>query len=236
MATWCPSLKILKMNWNLVGGIGEIWRFRIAKFVPFWHPRWLPIWEALGQHGDSELLNQFVTISMMAATATVWKLFSWQLMPRSVDQGPSLIHMSVSNFSHFCTPPHNCSRVLWFHVGRPLVCLSIRFWFPDDNLSKHQWIFTKLGMCIDIVETWFGIANGQISSIFDGVICLTRPYFRFRTITWVNNKGFSPNLLYALTLRRSGLGLLKGKCRQIFMELSARDTPIFSFPDDNLSK
>ena len=43
--------------------------------------------------------------------------------------------------------------------------------FPDDNLSKHQWIFTKLGMCIDIVEIWTGIANGQISSIFDGVIC-----------------------------------------------------------------
>ena len=39
------------------------------------------------------------------------------------------------------------------------------FSFPDDNLSKHQWIFTKPGMCIDIVEIWFGIANGQISSI-----------------------------------------------------------------------
>ena len=25
-------------------------------------------------------------------------------------------------------------------------------------------------MCIDIVEIWFGIANGQISSIFYGVI------------------------------------------------------------------
>ena len=45
------------------------------------------------------------------------------------------------------------------------------FSFPDDNLSKHQWIFTKLDMCIDIVEIWFGIANGQISSIFYGVIC-----------------------------------------------------------------
>ena len=45
------------------------------------------------------------------------------------------------------------------------------FSFPDDNLSKHQWIFIKLGMCIDIVEIWFGIANGQISSIFDRVLC-----------------------------------------------------------------
>ena len=40
------------------------------------------------------------------------------------------------------------------------------FSFLDDNLSKYQWIFTKLGMCIDIVDIWFEIANGQISSIF----------------------------------------------------------------------
>ena len=45
-----------------------------------------------------------------------------------------------------------------------------------------------------------------------------------------------PFLLYILTLRRSGMKLLMGKFRQIFTELSARDTPIFSFPDDNLSK
>ena len=45
---------------------------------------------------------------------------------------------------------------------------------------------TKLALCIDLKEICFGIANGQISSIFT--------------------------------------------------ELSARDTPIFSFPDDNLSK
>ena len=45
------------------------------------------------------------------------------------------------------------------------------FWFPDDSLSKHQWIYTKLGICIDIVEIWFGIANGRNSSNFDRVIC-----------------------------------------------------------------
>ena len=47
---------------------------------------------------------------------------------------------------------------------------AVRFSFPDDNLSKHQRIFIKLGMCIDIVEIWFGIANGQMS-IFYVVIC-----------------------------------------------------------------
>ena len=62
------------------------------------------------------------------------------------------------------------------------------------------------------------------------------PKFWFPDDNLVNNKGFSPNLLYALTLRRSGLGLLMGKFCQIFTELSARDTSIFSFLDDNLSK
>ena len=36
------------------------------------------------------------------------------------------------------------------------------FWFLDDNLSKCQWIFTSLAMCIGIMEVSFGIANGQI--------------------------------------------------------------------------
>ena len=43
--------------------------------------------------------------------------------------------------------------------------------FPDDNLSKCQWILTKLGTYTDMKEIWFGIANGQISSMFDRVIC-----------------------------------------------------------------
>ena len=73
--------------------------------------------------------------------------------------------------------PHDSGRVLWFYTGHPcvrpsVVCPSVRILFPDDNLSKHHLIFTKLGMCIGIVEIWFGIANGQILSNFDGVICL----------------------------------------------------------------
>ena len=56
---------------------------------------------------------------------------------------------------------------------------SVFFSFPDDNLSKHQWIFIKLGMCIDIVAIWFGIANGRISSNVYGVICPRHPIFSF---------------------------------------------------------
>ena len=41
-------------------------------------------------------------------------------------------------------------------VVRVSICPSVVppsvFSFPDDNLSKCQWIITKLGMCIGIVE------------------------------------------------------------------------------------
>ena len=62
-----------------------------------------------------------------------------------------------------------------FHVI--LTELSARdtpiFSFPDSNLSKCQGILTKLATCIDIKEIWLGIANGQILSNLDRVICLT---------------------------------------------------------------
>ena len=39
------------------------------------------------------------------------------------------------------------------------------FYFQDNNLStgKSQWLFTKLDMCIDVVEICLWIAHGQIS-------------------------------------------------------------------------
>ena len=55
-------------------------------------------------------------------------------------------------------------------VGAQIYILSEKT-FPDDNLSKCQGILTKLGTCIDIKDIWFWIANGQISSMFDRVIC-----------------------------------------------------------------
>ena len=60
-----------------------------------------------------------------------------------------------------------------------------------------------------------------------------RPCIRFRTITWVNTSGFPPNLVCALILWRSGLGMLMG-FRQCLTELPVREMPVFSFLDDNL--
>ena len=54
-------------------------------------------------------------------------------------------------------------------ICQSVVCSSV-FSFPNDNLSKFWWIYIELGMCIDIIGIWFGIANGQISFIFDSVI------------------------------------------------------------------
>ena len=46
------------------------------------------------------------------------------------------------------------------------------FSFPDDNLVNNKGFLTKLAICIDIKDSRFGIANGQISSNFYGVIFL----------------------------------------------------------------
>ena len=35
------------------------------------------------------------------------------------------------------------------------------FSFPNDNLSKCQWIFTKLSVCIDIVDICLGLLMGK---------------------------------------------------------------------------
>ena len=35
------------------------------------------------------------------------------------------------------------------------------FSFPVDNLSKNQWSFTKLVLCIDIVEICLGLLMGK---------------------------------------------------------------------------
>ena len=75
----------------------------------------------------------------------------------------------------------SCWRSVYLSVHRMSVCPYL---FSDDNLGRCQWIFTKLGVYIDIMEIWFGIVNGQISSIFDkSFLPAMRLYFHFRMIT-----------------------------------------------------
>ena len=44
------------------------------------------------------------------------------------------------------------------------------FSFPDNNFSKYQWVFTKLAMCIDIVEVCLGMLIAKFHQ-FLTVIC-----------------------------------------------------------------
>ena len=70
-----------------------------------------------------------------------------------------------------CTNVH-LSYVHLLNIHQFIHCMSILSLFLDNNLSNYHWIFTTLVMCIDVVEIGVVIADGQISSVFDRVICL----------------------------------------------------------------
>ena len=59
---------------------------------------------------------------------------------------------------------------------------SIHFSFQDDNLSKHQWIFTKLGMCIDIVEIWSGL--GKFCQMFTELSACIKTMVGYYSLTF----------------------------------------------------
>ena len=154
-----------------MGSIWETWRFRTAKFFPFGHPKRLPQWEALGRHGDSELLlNHFVMMSTMATTAAIL-IFSRQFMTWSVDHGPSLICMSVSNFSH-----SGHSHTHDGHHGSHLESLQFIYLLPNyksyraETLWKAFWQHENLELlkwfCSDIQDGHHGshLENLQITS------------------------------------------------------------------------
>ena len=80
------------------------------------------------------------------------------------------------------------------HSGERIVARGPLVSFLDDNFSKNQWIFTKPGVCIDIVDICFWIANGRISSIFDSYLpaCNTSVFYfqhnNFRKFQWIFTK------------------------------------------------
>ena len=79
--------------------------------------------------------------------------------------------------------------------------LSVRISFPDDNLSKHQWIF--LVCTLILWRSGLGLLMGKFRQILTELSARDTPNFRFRMITLVNINGFSPNLVCALILWRS---------------------------------
>ena len=115
-------------------------------------------------------------------------------------------------------------------VVRPSVRPFFRF---RVITSKHQWIFFKLGMCIDIMVIWFGIANGQISLFFTELSARDTPIFSFPDDNLSKHQRIFTKLGMCIDIVEIGLGLglglLMGKFCQILTELSARGTPIFTW-------
>ena len=68
----------------------------------------------------------------------------------------------------------------------------------------------KLCLCLGVGDTVFTLAVRV--SVHPSVV-------HFRMTTWVNINGFSPNLVFALILLKSGLGMLTDKFRQFLTEL-----------------
>ena len=97
------------------------------------------------------------------------------------------------------------------------------FLFPDNNLSKHQCIFTKFGMCIDIMKIWFGIANGQTSSDFDSYLSETRPYFHFPDDNLSKYQGILTKLGTCIDMKEIWFGIAYGQISSMFDRVICRD-------------
>ena len=87
----------------------------------------------------------------------------------------------LTQIEHFYTLPHNSGMVLWFHIGCSCVRPSI-FLFTDDNLSKYQRIFAKLGMCIVLWRSGLGLLIGrfcQFSTELSACKMIVADYYHF---------------------------------------------------------
>ena len=96
---------------------------------------------------------------------------------------------------------------------------------------SHFFTYFYTSSHISGVVLWYHIG---CPSVCPSVHASISPYICFQMITWEKVKWFSPNLVCALVLWRSGLGLLMGKFRQFLTELSAGNTSGFSLPDDSI--
>ena len=134
----------------------------------------------------------------------------------------------------FYTRLHVSGRKLWFHVGclcvflfvcRPSVCPSV-FCFQMITSVNISGLWPNFVCALILWRSGLGFLMGKFCQIFDRIIWPLY-YFHFRRIwriTWVNFNGLSQNLVWALILWRSGLGLQMGTFHQLLKELSAHHT------------
>ena len=83
-----------------------------------------------------------------------------------------------ADWACFYTLPLSFGGILWHHIGCPYVWLVFFFFLVNKTWCNCQWSFTKLGMCIDIVEIWFWIIYGQICQFFGRVFLKKNSSFK----------------------------------------------------------
>ena len=130
--TWWEALErhrdseLLKSFWSDVWDRWSSWKTSSA---PSGKSDWAKTWlEAFGRHRDSELLQTFCYNIHDGCDSSHREdlLFAQgQFMPLSVDHGPSLIRMSVSNSSHFRHHHHHQNRIHDGHHGGHLESLQL---------------------------------------------------------------------------------------------------------------
>ena len=90
------------------------------------------------------------------------------------------------------------------------------FSFPVDNFSKYQGILTKLEICIDIKEMWFGIANKQISLHFGGVIYPRHAHIFVSGLDLSIYQGILTKLGTCIDIKGIWFGISNGQISSIF--------------------
>ena len=93
---------------------------------------------------------------------------------------------------------------------------SVRIFTSDNNVSKCQWIFTKLGVCIDIVDIWFGIVNVQILSIFDELSARDTSVFSFPDDNFSKCQWIFTKFGVCIDIVQTWFGVADGQISSIF--------------------
>ena len=89
-------------------------------------------------------------------------------------------------------------------------------------------------MCIDIVDIWFGIANGQI---FTELSARDTPIFSLPGNNLSKYQGILTIFAICIDIKEIWFGIANGQISSNFYGvIQATPTPIFLFPDNNLSK
>ena len=83
-------------------------------------------------------------------------------------------------------------------------------------MNKCQWIFTKLGVCIDNVELWFGIANGEILSFLTELSACDMSTFSFLDDDFSEYQWIFTKLGMCIDIVEIWFGIVDGQILSLF--------------------